>query len=47
MKTLNVEEETHEKLKEIGSYGDTMDDIIRKLINHYRKDETEGENREG
>jgi len=42
MKTLNVEEETHRELKEIGDYDDTMDDIIRKLIDHYK----EGKNNE-
>jgi len=35
-KTITINEETHRELVKLGIYGESMDDIIRKLINHYR-----------
>ena len=34
-KTITINEETHRELVKLGVYGESMDDIIRKLINHY------------
>jgi predicted CopG family antitoxin len=35
-KTITINEETHRELVKLGVYGESMDDIIKKLINHYR-----------
>jgi len=34
-KTITINGETHRELVKLGVYGESMDDIIRKLINHY------------
>ena len=34
-KTITINEDTHRELVKLGVYGESMDDIIRKLINHY------------
>ena len=35
-KTITISEETHRELVKLGVYGESMDGIIRKLIDHYR-----------
>ena len=35
-KTITINEDTHKELVKLGVYGESMDDIIKKLINHYR-----------
>lgn len=37
MKTLRVSDETHKELAKLGTYGDTMEDIIRKLLDYYQR----------
>jgi hypothetical protein len=37
-KTLNVSDETHNRLTSLGSYGDSMDEIINKCIDSYEKE---------
>ncbi len=37
MKTLRVSDQTHKELTKLGSYSDSMDDIIKKLIDSYKK----------
>lgn len=37
MKTLRVSEETHSELVKLGGYNDTMEDIIKRLLEHYQK----------
>lgn len=32
MKTISVSDETHERLVKLGKYGESMDDIIKKLL---------------
>ena len=39
MKTLRVSDQTHKELTGLGSYSDSMDDIIKKLIESYKKHE--------
>ena len=34
---LRVKKETHDRLVEHGEYGDTMDSIIKKLLNEIKK----------
>jgi len=36
-KTVSISEETHLELTKIGVYGETIDDIIRKCIEAYKK----------
>jgi predicted CopG family antitoxin len=36
MKTLRISDETHRELMMIGSYEETMDDIIKKLLRHWK-----------
>ena len=36
-KLIKVKDETHKELSKLGSYGDTMDDIISKCIQAYKK----------
>jgi hypothetical protein len=37
VKLIKVKDETHKELAKLGSYGDTMDDIINKCIHAYKK----------
>lgn len=37
MKMIRVKDETHEDLTKIGSYSETMDDIIKRLIENWKK----------
>ena len=37
MKTLRINDETHRELMKIGSYEETMDDIIKKLLRHWKE----------
>ena len=37
MKTLRISDETHRKLMKLGSYEETMDDIIKKLLRHWKE----------
>jgi len=39
MKTLRVTDETHRELTKLGSYGETMDEIINRCIQAYKKHE--------
>jgi predicted CopG family antitoxin len=34
-KTITINEDTHRELVKLGVYGESMDGIIRKLIDHY------------
>lgn len=34
---IRVDEETYEELRQMGKYGDTMGDIIRKCVKTYKK----------
>ena len=36
-KTVSISEETHSELTKIGVYGETIDDIIKKCIDAYKK----------
>jgi predicted CopG family antitoxin len=36
-KTVSISEETHYELTKLGVYGETLDDIIRKCIEAYKK----------
>jgi predicted CopG family antitoxin len=36
-KTVSISEETHSELTKLGVYGETLDDIIRKCIEAYKK----------
>ena len=36
MKTIRVSDEMHEELVKLGNYGDSMDDIIRRLVISYK-----------
>jgi len=36
-KLLKVKDETHKELSKLGKYGDTMDDIINRCIQAYKK----------
>lgn len=36
-KTVSISEETHAELTKLGVYGETIDDIIRKCIEAYKK----------
>jgi predicted CopG family antitoxin len=35
MKTIRVSDEMHEALAKLGNYGESMDDIIRRLVTAY------------
>ncbi len=37
MKTLRVSDQTHKELTKLGNYGDSMDDIIKKLVESYKR----------
>ena len=37
LKTIKIKEETHKRLLELGKKGDSFDDLINILINHFRK----------
>ena len=39
VKLIKVKDETHKELSKLGNYGDTMDDIINKCIQAYKKHE--------
>ena len=36
-KMIRVEEELHKELAKVGQYGDSMSDIIKKLLDFYNK----------
>lgn len=36
MKTLRVSDQTHKELTKLGSYGETMDEIIKRLLKSYQ-----------
>jgi hypothetical protein len=36
-KTVSISDETHKELVKLGVYGETIDDIIRKCIEAYKK----------
>jgi len=36
LKTIKIKEDTHKRLAEIGKKGDSFDDLINMLIDHYR-----------
>ena len=36
-KTVSISDETHKELVKLGVYGETIDDIIRKCIDAYKK----------
>jgi len=35
--TIRIKKSTHSKLVEIGEYGNSMDDIIKRLLENYKK----------
>jgi hypothetical protein len=37
LKMVKLKDDTHEQLKGIGSYGETMDDIIKKCVKAYKE----------
>lgn len=43
--TILVSKQAQERLKEIGKKGDTYDDIIVKLLNHFEKRGRDGQKR--
>jgi predicted CopG family antitoxin len=36
-KMIRIDEDLHRDLAELGKYGDSMGDIIRKLLEHYKR----------
>lgn len=43
MKTLRVSDQTHKGLTKLGVYGDTMEDIIKRLLEeHYQNQKGKG-----
>lgn len=42
-KTIRVSSETHEQLSEIGKYGESMDNILQKLIKFWKTEGGESE----
>jgi len=36
-KTVSISDETHKELVKLGVYGETIDDIIKKCIEAYKK----------
>lgn len=39
-KMIRISEELHEELSKIGHYGDSMGDIIKRLLEYYKSNET-------
>jgi predicted CopG family antitoxin len=39
-KMIRISEELHEELAKIGHYGDSMGDIVKRLLDHYNKDKS-------
>lgn len=37
VKLIKVKDETHKELSKIGVYGETMDDIVTKCVQAYKK----------
>ena len=37
LKTIKIKEQTHRKLADLGKKGDSFDDLINMLINHFKK----------
>ena len=37
-KTVSISEETHSELTKIGVYGETIDDIIKKCVEAYKRE---------
>jgi predicted CopG family antitoxin len=37
VKTLKISDETHKRLAKVGTFGDTFEDIIKKLLDYYEK----------
>lgn len=37
VRLIKLKDETHEELKTLGAYGDTMDTIVKKLIKSYKE----------
>ncbi len=37
LKTIKIKEETHKRLSELGKKGDSFDDLINMLIDHFKK----------
>jgi hypothetical protein len=35
IKTLKISDETHKRLSKVGTFGDTFEDIIKKLLDFY------------
>ena len=35
VKTLKISNETHKRLAKVGTFGDTFEDIIKKLLDEY------------
>ena len=40
LKTIRVSEETHKELIKIGVYGEAMDDIVRKCVEAYKREQS-------
>ena len=38
MKTIRVSDQTHKELTKLGNYGDSMDDIIKRIVEVYKKE---------
>jgi predicted CopG family antitoxin len=36
-KMIRIDEDLHRELSEVGKYGDSMGDIIRRLLEHYKR----------
>jgi hypothetical protein len=36
-KTITINEDTHRELVKVGAYGESMDDIIKRLLDFYEK----------
>lgn len=41
-RTIMVTPETHQRLEQLGKFGDTFDDVIGKLIDYYYEKEGQG-----
>ena len=37
VKTMKIKDETHARLSKHGNIGDTFDDVVTKLLDHYEK----------
>ena len=44
MKTLRISDDAHRELTKIGSYEETMDDIIKKLLRHWKESTAKNNN---